>query len=218
MTVVTVVGLFLQGAGMEQRTDIELIARFQKGDQAAFEELISRYSAKAFGLALRLVKNEEDAEEVLQDVFVTVYRKIDGFEGKSSFSSWLYRVTVNAAFMKLRKKRQDKTVALEEVLAQVAETPIMHSPRATEGDCAAERAKVTRALEEAIGNLPEEYRPVFVLRDVDGLTSKEVGKILNISIPAVKSRLHRSRLLVRKTLCNFYDEYRTGVAVGARAA
>ena len=100
----------------QKKSDLELIVEFQKGDQRSFEELISRYSNKVFSLASRLTRNTEDAEEVIQDVFVTVHRKIGGFEGKSSFSSWLYRVTVNAAFMKLRKRKQDQTVPLEDLI------------------------------------------------------------------------------------------------------
>ena len=203
---------------MNVRSDGELIKEFGRGNQQAFEELMSRYTAKAYSLALRLVRSQEDAEEVLQDVFVTVFRKIDGFEGKSSFSSWLYRVTVNASFMKLRKKRQDRTISMEEVLPQIQDSPVMRGSESQEGDTATQRSQVTHVLEQAIGKLPDEYRPVFVLRDIDGLSSKEVGKILNISIPAVKSRLHRSRLMIRKRLGEFYEEYRTGNGVSLRSA
>ncbi len=201
---------------MQVKSDLELIEEFKAGNHASFEELISRYSAKAFSLATRLTRNVEDAEEVLQDVFVTVYRKIDGFQGKSTFSSWLYRVTVNAAFMKLRKKKQDQAISMEDVLPQLQNSPSLKSSEHTEGDKAAMRSQVTAALEDAIGRLPEEYRPVFILRDVDGLSSREVGKILSISIPAVKSRLHRSRLMIRKRLVQFYKEYSTGDAMPAK--
>ena len=201
---------------MQVKSDLELIEEFKAGDHSSFEELISRYSVKAFSLATRLTRNVEDAEEVLQDVFVTVYRKIDGFQGKSTFSSWLYRVTVNAAFMKLRKKKQDQAISMEDVLPQLQNSPSLRSSEHTEGDKAAMRNQVTAALEDAIGKLPEEYRPVFILRDVDGLSSREVGKILSISIPAVKSRLHRSRLMIRKRLSQFYKEYSTGDSIPAK--
>jgi RNA polymerase sigma-70 factor, ECF subfamily len=191
---------------MNKSSDKELIKKFQEGDQQSFEELISRYSTKAFSLATRLTRSQEDAEEVLQDVFVTVFRKIDGFEGKSSFSSWLYRVTVNSALMKLRKRRQDQSVPMEDVLLQVVNKASTQSTYFTEGEAGRTRAEVSQALEEAILSLPDEYRPVFVLRDIDGLSSKEVSKILNLSVPAVKSRLHRSRLMLRKKLVCFYQE------------
>ena len=95
--------------------DMEIIERFTKGDLDAFQELVSKYEAKVFNLAMRSTRNREDSEEVLQDVFVTVYKKVRGFEGKAAFSSWLYRVTVNAACMKLRKRKQDRTIAVEDL-------------------------------------------------------------------------------------------------------
>ena len=190
-----------------QKSDQELVKAFKKGCLASYEELIQRYSAKAYSLASRLTRNPLDAEEVLQDVFVTVYRKLHAFEGKSSFSSWLYRVTVNAAFMKLRKRKQDQSISLEDVLPQVINGTIARAAVELEGDRLTARHEVTQILEDAINRLPDDYRPVFILRDVDGLTSREVSKILNLTIPAVKSRLHRSRIMLRKRLTKFYREY-----------
>lgn len=190
-----------------EKTDLELISEFQAGKQSSFEELISRYSEKAYNLALRFTRNAEDAEEVLQDVFVTVYRKIDGFEGKSSFSSWLYRVTVNAGLMKIRKRKQDKSISLEDILPQIENSFIMRSNDRESGDEVTYRHQMKDALESAIASLPDDYRPVFILRDIDGLTSREVSQILGLSVPAVKSRLHRSRLMLRRRLSHFYKEY-----------
>ncbi len=199
-------------------TDLELIAEFRAGNSHGFEELLKRYTPKAFSLALRLTRNVEDAEEVLQDVFVTVYRKIAGFEGKSTFSSWLYRVTVNASFMKLRKKKQERALHLEDVLPQFQDSVMLRASEHGEGDQATLRSQVFAALEGAISGLPDDYRPVFVLRDVDGLTSREVARILDLTIPAVKSRLHRSRLMVRRQLHTFYKEYASGSERAERAA
>jgi len=193
----------------KKKSDLDLINDFRKGDQLAFEELLSRYNNKVFSLASRLTRNPEDAEEVLQDVFVTVHRKIAGFEGKSSFSSWLYRVTVNAAFMKLRKRRQEPAVALEDVMQQKHHVAALESPEGAFVDSQSIRNEMLEALEVAIRKLPDDYRPVFVLRDVDGLTSREVGRILNLTVPAVKSRLHRSRLMLRRRLSRFFEEPRT---------
>jgi RNA polymerase sigma-70 factor (ECF subfamily) len=188
------------------KSDLELIREFQAGSELAFETLISRYQGKAFSLANRLTKSSEDAEEVLQDVFTTVFRKIDGFEGKSSFSSWLYRVTVNSSLMKLRKKRRDPSVPLEDEVKKISLKASNFAPYQIEGEANSARLEVAVALEGAIKDLPDEYRPVFVLRDVDGLSSKEVGKILGLSIAAVKSRLHRSRLMLRRALSSFYAD------------
>ncbi|MBX7137465.1 MAG: sigma-70 family RNA polymerase sigma factor [Oligoflexia bacterium] len=195
----------------EQVSDLKLIERFRKGSIEAFEELLGRYEAKIFNLAMRFTRNQEDAEEVLQDVFATLYRKLEGFEGKSAFSSWLYRIIVNAAFMKLRKRKQDHTVGIEDL------SPAMRQI-CVEGDslsmARSDTISVTRELREilqaAVQKLPGQYRAVFILRDVDGLSNQEVGEILKLSIPAVKSRLHRSRLMLRKRLQRYYDDF-TGV-------
>jgi len=190
----------------KRKSDLDLIEEFRKGEQGSFEELLSRYSSKVFSLASRLTRNTEDAEEVLQDVFVTVHRKIAGFEGKSSFSSWLYRVTVNAAFMKLRKRKQDLSVSLEDIVQQSQTVAALKSPESAFVDSQSIRNQMLEALEVAIRKLPDDYRPVFILRDVDGLTSREVSKILDLTVPAVKSRLHRSRLMLRRRLTRFFDE------------
>ena len=189
-------------------TDLALIAKFRKGCMSSFEELVERYETKVNNLAMRLTRNSEDAEEVLQDVFITVYRKIAGFEGKAKFSSWLYRITVNAAFMKLRKRRQEQNVSLDEMMPHIQNKATGYlSNLSARGDTNALNNEVREALESAIAKLPDDYRAVFVLRDIDGLSNKEVGEILDLSIPAVKSRLHRSRLMLRRRLRRFYDDY-----------
>ena len=189
-------------------SDTDLIVQFQKGCMLSFEELMSRYETKVHNLAMRLTRNSEDAEEVLQDVFVTVYRKVSGFEGKAKFSSWLYRITVNAAFMKLRKRKQDQSIPLDDMVPQLQNKVIMQRNTVDSfSDSLAITNEIREALELAISKLPEDYRAVFVLRDVDGLSNKEVGEILSLSIPAVKSRLHRSRLMLRKRLRRFYEDY-----------
>ena len=192
----------------DQVTDNELIDKFTGGCTISFEQLISRYETKVHNLAMRLTRNPEDAEEVLQDVFVTVYRKISSFEGKAKFSSWLYRITVNASFMKLRKRKQDHSVALDELLPHLHNKAVnLQLNYAAQSDSRAINNEIRGELEEAINKLPEEYRAVFVLRDIDGLSNKEVSEILTLSIPAVKSRLHRSRLMLRKRLRRFYEDY-----------
>lgn len=185
-------------------TDIALIKDFTKGSIEAFEELISRYESKVFNLAMRFTRNQEDAEEVVQDVFTTLYKKIDGFQGKSAFSSWLYRIVVNAAFMKLRKRRQNTAVYIEDL---VQEQKIDHdSFYICRSDSITINREVREMLINAINRLPEQYRNVFVLRDIDGLSNEEVSQILTLSIPAVKSRLHRSRLMLRRKLVRLYRD------------
>ena len=189
-----------------ERSDTELVEKVRAGCERSFEELIGRYNTKAFNLALRLTRNYEDAEEVLHDAFVSAYRKLDAFEGKSSFSSWFYRITVNAALMKLRKLKNKRMLSLEDVNPSIRAS--WQTERSEEyPDKVTYRAQLQELLSAAIEKLPEEYRVVFVMRDVSGLSNREVSSILNLSIPAVKSRLHRARLMLRKRLAKHYHEF-----------
>lgn len=194
-------------------SDLALIKKFNKGSLEAFEELVSRYESKVMNLALRFTRNQEDAEEVVQDVFTTLYRKLQGFEGKSAFSSWLYRIVVNASFMKLRKRKQQTTVHLEDLVQErgVDKDLLLGGTR---HDSIPSHRELREVLQGAIDKLPEQYRSVFILRDIDALSNEEVAEILDLSVPAVKSRLHRSRLMLRKKLARYYEElYGVQVAV-----
>ena len=192
----------------EKVSDLVLVKQLRKGSMEAFEEIMSRYESRVFNMAMRFTRNQEDAEEVLQDVFSTIYRKIDSFEGKSAFSSWLYRIVVNAAFMKLRKRKQDTTVSIEDLTPTVRQTCVEQDLSfQARSDTLSINREMREMLEAAISRLPGQYRAVFVLRDVDGLSNQEVGGILGLSIPAVKSRLHRSRLMLRKKLQAYYDDF-----------
>jgi RNA polymerase sigma-70 factor, ECF subfamily len=198
-------------------SDATLVEGFKKGSIEAFEELVARYESKVFNLAMRFTRNQEDAEEVLQDVFTTLYKKLEGFQGKSAFSSWLYRIIVNAAFMKLRKRKQHQAVSIEDLAPQLRQScfegDLSHETRS---DVLTSSRELRDMLQGAINKLPEQYRAVFVLRDVDGLSNQEVGEILDLSIPAVKSRLHRSRLMLRRRLQRYYDDF-TGKKPAVRA-
>lgn len=195
-------------------SDVALVDSFKAGNISAFEEIVSRYESKVMNLSLRFTRNQEDAEEVLQDVFTTVYRKIDGFRGQSAFSSWLYRIVVNAAFMKLRKKKQNQAISMEDLAPAVKQYCIERDDAAWPHS---HNVAVTRELQEvlqkAIDRLPDQYRAVFVLRDVDGLSNQETGQILDLSIPAVKSRLHRSRIMLRKKLQRYYEDFTGNKAI-----
>ncbi len=189
-------------------SDASLVEEVRAGSMEAFEELISRYESKVYNLAMRFCRNQEDAEEVVQDVFATIYSKLDGFRGQSQFSSWMYRIIVNAAFMKLRKRKQQHTISIEDLAPQIRQAcleqdnPILHR-----SDTITQNNELRQILDQAINRLPAQYRAVFVLRDVDGLSNQEVSEILDLSIPAVKSRLHRSRLMLRRKLARYYLEF-----------
>ena len=192
---------------MEKLNDLELVSLIKEGNDLAFQEMVGRYSQKIYNLAMRLTRNIEDTEEVLQDVFVTVYRKIGSFEGKSQFSSWLYRVTANTAFMKLRRRKNTESVSFEEVSGEVQESLAGKSPEQSSVDYMTTKHELRDVLETAITKLPEEYKNIFILRDVDGLSNEEVGEMLSLTVPAVKSRLHRARLILRKKLSRYYEDY-----------
>ncbi len=189
-------------------SDMDLINKFVKEqDEASFSEIITRYSEKVHNLAMRITRNPEDTEEIMQDVFIIVYTKVHKFEGKSAFSSWLYRVTTNTAFMKLRKRRTQNTVSLEDSNLVDKNNWIGGRSENIDINYISSQHEMRALIENALEKLPLEYRTIFLLRDVDGLSNQEVGEILKITVPAVKSRLHRSRLMLRKKLKFFYQDY-----------
>jgi RNA polymerase sigma-70 factor (ECF subfamily) len=189
-------------------SDIELIDQVREGSVDAFEELVTRYESTVYNLALRFTRNQEDAEEVLQDVFFTIFTKVKGFEGKSAFSSWLYRVIVNSSFMKLRKRRSSLIVAIEEDQEHGAQRTVENERSSDEMlDDQLQNKRLREILGAAVDKLPEQYRAVFLLRDVEGLSNTEVGEVLDITVPAVKSRLHRARLMLRRKLHRLFEDY-----------
>jgi RNA polymerase sigma-70 factor, ECF subfamily len=193
----------------DKSIDQELVKAMREGDLNAYSELVNKYTQKVHNLAFRISRNEEDTEEIVQDVFVTVYNKIDKFEGKAAFSSWLYRITANTAFMKLRKRKQHLTVSLEEFNKSNNDYNPISAPLSNSLELGVPSSlhEVRESIEKALFFLPHEYRSIFVLRDVDGLSNQDVSSILGITVPAVKSRLHRSRLMLRKKLQRFYQDY-----------
>lgn len=190
-----------------------LVKKSQEGDYLSFEELVKRYEKKIYNLAYRIMGNKEDASDVLQETFLQAFKKLSGFKGKAKFSTWLYRIAVNICLMRKRKRKKMKTVSLDIPILTKKEDEIKRelrddwseSPLAT-----LENEEVKKTLSEAIGLLPEEYRTVFLLRGLNGLSNQEVAKALKISLPAVKSRLHRARLFLRDKLSQYFREYGSG--------
>ena len=187
--------------------DLELIKRLKAGDETALEVLMAQYQTKAFGLALRLTGNRQDAEEVLQDLFLTVFQKIETFRGEAKLSSWIYRITTNAALMKLRKRPKVKSIPLAEELGPemteegVIAAPVRDWTRLPPEEL--EQKELVRQIEQALNQLPPDYRSVFVLRDIEGLSAEEACEVLDLSVAALKSRLHRARLFMRKQLTDY---------------
>ena len=188
---------------MSPGNDEELVRKAKEDDERAFGELVSRYESKVYSLALRMVRNPEDAEDVLQDTFLRAYRGIKSFQGASTFSTWIYRITANSALMRLRKK-QLPTVSIED--QDERETPVNIADW-TPGPAEQLLSKeLQHEMDEAIKALPPEFRQVFVLRDVEEMSNAEVAEILDLSVAAVKSRLHRARLKVRNRLAGYFSD------------
>ncbi len=191
------------------RTDEALIARMRARDESAVTELDAVYRSRIQQLALRYVKNPEDAEEVAQDVLLKVYRKIDAFRGDAALSSWIYRITFNTVMSRLRGQRmaqlhevreQDLLADVEENGGRVRREPVDWSSL---GDEAVMRSQLRTRLASALKDLPEIYRTPVILRDLHGLTTEEASTQLGIKEQTLKSRLHRGRLFLRERLAEF---------------
>ncbi|MCC6809063.1 MAG: sigma-70 family RNA polymerase sigma factor [Deltaproteobacteria bacterium] len=188
--------------------DIALVARAKAKDAAAFEQLVKKHHQQVYRLALTMTKNPRDAEEVTQETFLNIHRKLDSFRGESKFSSWLYRVTANFALMRLRKQRRQPQVLLDDLLPQYYENGQAARPASDwseRADRQLENKELGSKINEAIGQLPEKYRIILVLRDVENLANDEIAETLGMSVPAVKSILHRSRLFVREALNKYFE-------------
>jgi len=194
------------GSGLSSLPDAELVTRVQGGETHAFDILAERYADKVHRLTYRVLRNEEDAQDALQEAFLSAYKNLGRFEGKSTFSTWLYRVAMNAALMK-RRKRREGMVSLEEPrdreegqitlqLADWGRGPVED----TLND------ELRDALDRAVHSLPEDLAQVFLLREVEGMSNAEAAEILELSVPAVKSRLHRARVALRDFLNRFFAD------------
>jgi RNA polymerase sigma-70 factor (ECF subfamily) len=181
--------------------DLELVSRTRAGDRAAFDELVNRHAAKVFRLARHITRNDAEAEDVLQDAFYKAYTRLDQFNAEAQFYTWLVRIAVNEALMRLRKRRTSKTVSLDAEL-ETADGSIPREAESPDDNPEQEysRDETRKLLEQAIDSLDEGYRTVFVLRDVEGLSTQETADMLKLSISAVKSRLLRARLQLRDKL------------------
>jgi RNA polymerase sigma-70 factor (ECF subfamily) len=182
-----------------------LVAQSREGDTVAFAELVRRYESKIFRLAQHVTQNREDAEDVLQETFMKAYEHLDQFKGDSKFYTWIVRIAVNQALMKLRRRKTDKSVSLDETI-DTGEDTITREIAAWDEDPEQRfsREELGGILDTAIQSLEPPYRSVFVLRDIDELSTEETADALGLSVPAVKSRLLRARLQLREKLTRFF--------------
>jgi RNA polymerase sigma-70 factor (ECF subfamily) len=187
--------------------DAELVEALRREEPQAAERLVERYGDRVYRLAMRITGLNEDAEEAAQDALWTAARKIHMFKGESAFGSWVYRITANAAYQKLRTRRQKAAeIAIDDVLPSLDGDGRHFEPMddwSNRVDEQALQGELRRVLQQAIDGLPADYRTALVLHDVEGLSNPDIAEALNISLPAVKSRVHRSRLFVRKHLADY---------------
>jgi len=184
--------------------DIALATEAKQGDKGAFTELVNRYAQRVFRVARHITKNDQDAEDVLQDTFLKAYSRLGQFEGNAKFYTWIVRVAVNEALMRIRRGKNRVTVSLDQELETSDGAIQRELPAETESpEESLSRTELRESLTQAIDSLSETYRPVFVLRDVEGLSTEETAEMLNLSLPAVKSRLLRARLQLRQKLRRF---------------
>ncbi|HEY8503903.1 MAG TPA: sigma-70 family RNA polymerase sigma factor [Gemmataceae bacterium] len=186
-------------------SDLELLHRAREGDWDAFEALVGRYQGRVFGLAMRLLGRRPDAEDVTQQTFLSLVEHLDQFRGESGVAAWVLRIAANHALKLMRKRRGLPTVPLEVPGGDGGDSaPLPHPAfiarwRENPEDLA-QRAEVRRLIEEALAELDEKYRTVFVLRDVEGLSVRETAEALGLSEANVKVRLLRARLMLRERL------------------
>ena len=196
----------------EARVDVDadLVAALRSEAPEAAERLVERFGDRVYRLAMRITGSREDAEEAAQDALWTAARKIGMFKGESAFGSWVYRITANAAYQKLRTRRQKSAeIAIDDVLPSLDDDGRHFEPMddwANRVDEQALQGELRRVLQEAIDGLPDEYRTALVMHDVEGLSNPDIAETLGISLPAVKSRVHRSRLFVRKKLADYLKD------------
>ncbi len=185
--------------------ELGLVNRARAGDSAAFSTLVHKYERKIYRLAKNITQNDEDAEDVLQDSFVKAYEHLGDFQGNSKFYTWLVRIAVNEALMRLRKRKSDRTVPLDEPVDTGEETVVREIAVWDEDpEKKYSQDELRKILDEAIDSLRPAFRTVFVLRDIEELSTEETAQALGISVPAVKSRLLRARLQLREKLTRFF--------------
>ena len=194
----------------DKKVEEALVREFQAGNRQAYDKIADIYQKKIYSLSYNLTRNQMDAQDVTQEVLLTLFRKINMFQGKSAFSSWVYRITLNSSYMKLRRKKKEPNISIDELMplfngAGFQQDKIKDWSENTESLMFANESR--NVIKNAVDLLPEKEKVVFLLRDVEGVSTEKTGEILDLTVPAVKSRLHRARLFLRKKLSNYFEEY-----------
>jgi RNA polymerase sigma-70 factor (ECF subfamily) len=184
----------------------ELLAALRRRDEAAFSQLFEAYSDRVYRLAVGLLENEVEAEGVVQDTFMRLIERLDQFEGRSKLSTWLYRVAYNLCQDRLRKRKPISTLVEEVDDEGTIPTPTILIDWEQLPERCLTAAEISRELDEAIATLPPKLKAVFILREIEGLSTQACAEALDISVSATKVRLHRARLLLREQLATYFME------------
>jgi len=201
--------------------EAELLRGLRAGEPEAYRQLLELHSANVYNVAFKLLGDEQEAEDVLQETFLSAFEAIDGFEGRSKLSTWLYRIAYNASLMRLRKRSQMTSFSLD--VPPPGADPDgdgTYVPRhlvdwSSVPDDQLLTAEAREVMDRAIAELPETLRATFILRDIQGLSGSETAEVLGISVPTVKTRLHRARLWLRDRLSDYFEEGARGVRAAA---
>jgi RNA polymerase sigma-70 factor, ECF subfamily len=191
--------------------ELKLVRAAKAGDISAFEQLVHRYDRNVFRIAQHITQNREDAEDVVQDAFLKSYENLKNFQEQSKFYTWLVRIAVNEALMRLRRRRPERMVSLDEdVKTDEDSMPREVADWSPNPEQLYTQSELHDILTKTIQGLPSSFRTVFVLRDVEGLSTEETAEALDLSIPAVKSRLLRARLQLRERLNKYFRKRKSG--------
>jgi RNA polymerase sigma-70 factor (ECF subfamily) len=190
----------------------DLVDRAKAGDMDAFAELVRRYEHRIYRMARQITQNDEDAEDVLQESFLKAFEHLDSFQGQSKFYTWVTRIAVNESLMKLRKRKSDRTVSLDENI-ETDEEPIVREIAVWDDtpESKYSQEELRQILDRAIESLKPIFRTVFILRDVEELSTEETAEVLGLSVAAVKSRLLRARLQLREKLTRVFKRKGDGI-------
>ena len=195
----------------EASDELALVRAAKQGDVSAFEQLVKRYDRNIFRIANHITQNREDAEDVVQDAFLKAFRNLEQFQGNSKFYTWLVRIAVNESLMKLRRRRSDRTVSLDQEVETEEDTmPREVADWAPNPEQLYRQGELNEILTKTVNGLPASFRTVFVLRDIEGLSTEETAEALELSVPAVKSRLLRARLQLRDRLNKYFRKPKPG--------
>lgn len=187
--------------------DFELLAKFKKGDQQAFELLVRKYKTTVFNTIYSIMGNAQEADDIAQEVFLKVYTKADSFKGESSFSTWLYRITVNRCIDELRR-RKNKIISYETEFNQEEKLKLKDVLASRENDITEKlrQKELQDIIQKAMNSLPEKYRIILTLKEIEGLSYKEISQIMKISLAKVKIWLFRARQKLKGKLAFLYSQ------------